>query len=56
MQEGKVKPEKVPGTRHVADLGTKHLTNNTMWELIGSMAVRSRVGRSALAVKAIGEA
>ena len=44
-----MKLDKVPGTRNVADLGTRHLTKKTMWDLMDSMAVRSRDGRSALA-------
>ena len=55
VQERRVKLEKVPGTRDVADLGTKQLTKKTMWDLMDSMVVRSSGGRSALALMASGE-
>ena len=56
VKSGSVKLAKILGTENVADLGTKHMTKKVVMDLMDSRAVRSRGGRSALVLKASGEA
>ena len=56
VQEGRIVLKKVGGDDNVADLGTKHLDGRRMWALLGAMGVKAATGRSALALRACGEA
>ena len=56
VQDRRAELKKVVGAMNVSDIGTKHLDSKRLWFLLESIGLRSRDGRSKIALRSAGAA